>query len=70
MMSIINIKMHHNDPNHDDDDIKEEEVGGQCSGGEGEEAVAKKFVQIIHNLKVFNGIIVMLNRDDKNQKIK
>ena len=30
--------------------IKEEEVGGQCSGGEGEEAVAKKFVQIIHNL--------------------
>ena len=26
---------------------KEEEVGGQCSGGEGEEAVAKKFVHII-----------------------
>ena len=31
---------------------KEEEVGGQCSGGEGEEAVAKKFVEIIHNLKI------------------
>ena len=35
---------------------KEEEVGGQCSGGEGEEAVAKKFVidgklfKIIRNL--------------------
>ena len=40
--NLININTHHNDPN--DDDIKEEEVGGQCSSGEGEEAVAKKLV--------------------------
>ena len=34
------IHSHHYDPHHDDD--KEEDVGEQCSGGEGEEAVAKK----------------------------
>ena len=46
---------------------KEEEVGGQCSGGEGEEAVAKKFVQIIHYLKVFKGIIVMIEIKKLNE---
>ena len=49
--NLINFNSPHNDPIHDHD-IKDEEVGGQCSGGEGEEAVAKKFVEIIHNLKI------------------
>ena len=44
--TMLEDSYHNNDPDHLADP-KEEEVGGQCSGGEGEEAVAKKFVQII-----------------------
>jgi len=43
------------DPYHDLDlpKLHEEEVGGQCSGGEGEEAVAKKWVPYTASLLMF-----------------